>query len=178
MPFRRLGKCEAGPLRYLRNNSRYLISGGFVGRLKMVCQGLYGVVMNLLLLTILVFVAVAVTDCFPMADELREASASFDADYDIQATALKTTELKGASKRYGVPWTMSQTLAIVGASWLVLVILLPLVEKLGRTSNAMFRFRKRYSELCVAGFALVVVLLMADTIPAAPYVFLVVSSEL
>mgnify|MGYP001172759720 CR=1 FL=1 len=152
LPFRREGKCEAAPIRSLRNHSRYLISGGLLGRLTMIGQGLFGVVMNLVILVAVICLFVCITDCLTAGDGIRDAG-----------------ELLQGNR--GPAWIMADwaicALCIQG----IVVLGLPIVQKLGRDPSRR-HFRKRYEFWCALGFGVTLLIVAYTLIPTAHYGFL------
>ncbi len=160
LPFGRHGTCESGPLRFLRNHSKYLLPSGFLGRLTMVGQGLYGVLMNLVILSPLLTGGVLITRWLYL-DKLRGM---------------------GAAVEMGSPppleWTDFAVTICVAAVWGVLVFFLPLVQKLSRISARLFALRTSWETLCVGLFGVTLAVALVQAVPLGYYAFLRLNEQL
>ncbi len=158
LPFRRDEKCEAGPLRFLRNHSKYMLPSGFQGRLTAIGQGLYGVLMNLVILSPLLTGAVLITR-YTLLPRMR-----------AMADAVQENDLPS------IDWTYFAATLGVAAVWGVLVFFLPLVQKLSRLSDRPPAARTAYERLCVGLFGVTLVVAAVEAIPLGYYAFLWINS--
>lgn len=160
LPFQRTGLCESGALRSLRNHSKYLLPVGFIGRLKMIGQGMYGVLMNLVILLPLLTGAAFIT-----------RYTHFERMHQV-AAAVKGRITPIAS------WDDFSATFKIGAIWLVLVFLLPLLQRISRLSPTLLRWRAKYENACIWLFAVVLGVFCWELIPLGYYAFLRLSEAL
>jgi hypothetical protein len=158
LPFRREEKCESRPLRFLRNHSKYLRPRGFSGGLTMVAQGLYGMVMNLVILLPFLIAAVIVT------------AVLHKGQFPAVARALENNHF--------LVWQPWGTTLWFGGIWGVLVLLLPLVQKVMRLFDRGRQARTAYEYVCLVSFGVLLVVGGANLIPACYYAFLWISAKL
>lgn len=154
LPFRRTDQCESRPLRFLRNHSKYLLPRGFLNRLTMVGQGLYGVLMNLVILWPLLLGAVLVT-LLAYRPGMRNIQEAFQG--------------RGP---FPLNWQHFEWTLYVAVVWGVFVFVLPLVQKLARFSNEFVTWRHGYERLCIVLFAITLAVGIVQAIPVGYYAFL------
>jgi len=169
LPFRRDEKCEAGPLRFLRNHSKYMLPSGFQGRLLAIGQGLYGVLMNLVILSPLLTGAVLITR-YSYLLRLPEINTS------ILVRMQEMAEFVELGKLPTIQWTHFVLTLGVAAVWGAFVFFLPLVQKLSRLSDQPPAARMMYEKLCVGLFGITLLVAAFEVIPWGYYAFLRINS--
>jgi len=152
LPFRRETACETQPLRYLRNHSRYLVSGGFWGHVKLAAQAFYGVLMNLLIFCPLVVGTVLAT------------RYGYESEMGTLSLAVQTHRPP--------PWALALPVVVLCLVWGVLVFFLPLLQKVARISTFWLPVRRSYEWLCVGGFIVSLAAVLLNWVPNLHYLFL------
>ena len=136
LPFAEAGQPEPAPLRQLRNQSKYLLKGGFLGQSRMVGLLLFGMLVNLLTLLPVLAGGLAITQ------------------------ALRLGGLDGAEFEAFVNFT----LAGLGAVLVLLLIGLPLIyRKLAARRSAIARYERAAIGVALAWLA---VWALGDRLPA------------
>lgn len=164
LPFSRDQRCESMALRFLRNNSKYLLPRGFLSRLTMIGQGLYGVFMNLVILFPLLMTAVLLTQ---LTERIPEKWGN-NLFHRMQIVSGHVSRSAGIDVQWKDFWL---TLIALGLLLFVL-FLLPLAQKISRFSSNFILWRKRYEFLCVLAFAGTILIGIIQLIPLGYYGFL------
>ena len=141
-------------MRFLRNHSKFLLPRGFLGRLAMVAQGMYGVLMNLLILAPLLTGAVWLTQ-FRYADDMQGIATAVSQDGS-----------------FAFHWSNFLLTLWVAAFFGLAVSVLPLAQKLSRGSNNYSSERTLYETICVVLFGIVLTVALVQAIPFGYYAFL------
>lgn len=145
---------DSAPVRSLRNHSRYIQPSTFLGWLTTVGQAAYGIVSNLIILGLWVFLAVMITH-YTLAARLRELHSRV---YCVPAKALGTED-----------WTlhsMSKAL-LVGAC--CCLFLLPLAQRLRRISRRTLDNASSFELVTAFLFPLTAIVILIDYLPNLHY---------
>ena len=147
-PFGELESVESKAVRHLRNHSKYMAEGGFKTYALAVAQMVWGIGVNLFLTLPLILLTVLAAR-YLLRDAFFQASKG-NVDYPPEGT---------------------MTIVTFGVAWLLLasVILLPVIQNVGRSADARGSDWKQYSQWyerwCIGVFLLLFVLLLWNALP-------------
>ncbi|MFN0055327.1 MAG: patatin-like phospholipase family protein [Planctomycetales bacterium] len=146
-PFHRDGAAEAAPLRFLRNNSRYILPSGFLAWCRMIGAALFGMLSNLVMAGTVVVGAVLLTQ-IGMGSELRKLAPPHFGGYSVEIS------------NYTI------------ATWLLVgmaLLALPVFQNLGRWSPTTAWIRGRWEWICILGVVVAGSMTLFDLIPFGHY---------
>lgn len=159
-PFRSDIAGDSRAIRELRNNSRYILPSSFGRWLLTIGQAAYGVVSNLIILGVLVFVAVLLTACY----EDRTGTLS-----DLYSRVRAEPQPRGPS--HEVLSMSDQPIALWGVS-VGLLFFLPVVQRIGRRGRIRAEFCRWWELTTVGAFAIALVATAVEYLPLAHYGYL------